>query len=89
MKDDYFQTGRDFLTRELVLATVLSYFSHSIKKIEWDRRAGIAYFIVPMEEKTEKIIEDFQKGKLKVEPREFNNRMRDLKRMIFEVKDRN
>lgn len=86
MKEDSFQKGSHFLTRELIIASVLSYFSHLIERVEWDGRGEIAYFIIPFEKNTKKVLEDYHKGKLRVEPREFNNRMRELKRRVFENK---
>lgn len=86
MENDYFKTGKYFLTRELVIASVLVYFSHIVERIDWKGQGQIAYFLIPIEKNTKKILEDFHKGKLKVEPREFANRMRELKRRVFECK---
>lgn len=72
-----------------MVASVLVYFSHLVEKIEWDGFGQIAYFVIPIEKSTKKILQDYHKGQLKVEPREFNSRMRELKRMVFESKPKN
>lgn len=85
--DNLINKGKYYLTKEISAAAALCYFGHLVERIEWDKAGKVAYFVIPIEEKTQGILQDFYKGKLAVEPRDFSNRMRELKRMVFDTKN--
>lgn len=64
----------EFKTQDIVLAASLKYFNYTLNRIERAGSKGIFVF----ESVTEQFIQDYDLGKIKVEPVAFNNNIKQL-----------
>jgi len=73
---------KHYQTSDLLITSVLVYFSHTLSAID-KSNSSRCIFTIEKTGNTEKLLDDFYNGRLLIEPNKFQAIQKDIKRRIY------